>query len=76
MNYNERMLANQRNQGGFAPPPDMNVSVNVLLSLNYLRYDRWKLREMIILFVKSFACLRTLTSQFTITFQFFYSRLV
>lgn len=25
-NYNARMLANQQNNGGFAPPPDMNVS--------------------------------------------------
>lgn len=25
-NYNARMMANQQNNGGFAPPPDMNVS--------------------------------------------------
>ncbi len=30
VNYNERMMATQRNNGGFAPPPDMNVSKSLL----------------------------------------------
>lgn len=28
-NYNARMLASQQNNGGYAPPPGMNVSIRL-----------------------------------------------